>query len=693
MSDIVRVERDGDIGLICLTKPPVNALGVALRSAVFDALSGLVADNSVRAIVLYGEGRLFSAGADIKDFARAAETPTLPDLLKALNDSAKPVVSVLHGVAFGGALELALATHLRVGIKGVKVGLPEVTLGLLPGAGGTQRLTRLTGIAPVIDIICKGRHVADSEALDLGIITRLEGGDARDAGLRAARDVLAGTLTAQPTDDLMVAADDAALAAARVKYANGLIAPQRAIDAIEAATLPIDQGLKRERALFMELMQGDERAGLVHAFFAERATTKIPERGAKTRSIETVGVVGGGTMGVGIATAILIAGRPVTLIETQDEAAARAQKAIEANLSGALKRGKLTVDSHAAAVSALSCVTDVAALSDVDLVIEAIFEDMATKTGIFAKLDAVCKQGCILATNTSYLDVNEIAEATKRPQDVIGLHFFSPAHIMRLLEVVVGAKTAPEVTATVFDVARMIRKVPVRAEVCDGFIGNRILTTYRKACEYLVLDGADFAAVDQALEDFGFAMGPFAVGDLAGLDVAKATRDRKEATRPPEERYSPIADRIVDQGWFGRKTELGYYVYEGTKKTGTNAGAVEIMQAERKALGLTAQVFSPQDIIDRCLTAMIMEATCVIQEGVALRPVDIDAVQLFGYGFPRHKGGPMHLADQIGAQALIDRIEAYAAQDPYFWRVPELLRDMVATGRTFADLNVERAEP
>jgi len=693
MSDIVRVERDGDIGLICLTKPPVNALGVALRSAVFDALAELVADTSVRAIVLYGEGRLFSAGADIKDFARAAETPTLPDLLKALNDSAKPVVSVLHGVAFGGALELALATHLRVGITGVKVGLPEVTLGLLPGAGGTQRLTRLTGIAPVIDIICKGRHVADSEALELGIITRLEDGDARDAGLRAARDVLSGTLTAQPTDDLMVAADDAALAAARIRYAKGLIAPQRAIDAIEAATLPIEQGLKRERALFMELMQGDERAGLVHAFFAERATTKIPERGTQTRTVETVGVVGGGTMGVGIATAILIAGRPVTLIETQDEAAARAQKAIEANLSGALKRGKLTVDSHAAAVSALSCVTDIEALSDVDLVIEAIFEDMATKTGIFAKLDAVCKQGCILATNTSYLDVNEIAEATKRPQDVIGLHFFSPAHIMRLLEVVVGAKTAPEVTATVFDVARMIRKVPVRAEVCDGFIGNRILTTYRKACEYLVLDGADFAAVDQALEGFGFAMGPFAVGDLAGLDVAKATRDRKAATRPPEERYSPIADRIVDQGWFGRKTEAGYYVYDGTKKTGTNAGAVDIMHAERKALGLTPQEFSHQDIVDRCLTAMIMEATGVVQEGVALRPVDIDAVQLFGYGFPRHKGGPMHLADQIGAQALIDRIEAYALQDPYFWRVPELLRDMVATGRTFADLNVERAEP
>ncbi|MGJ8612339.1 MAG: enoyl-CoA hydratase-related protein, partial [Octadecabacter sp.] len=394
MTGIVRIEREGDIGLICLTKPPVNALGVALRTAVGAALDTLLSDAGVKAIVLYGEGRFFSAGADIKDFARAAEKPTLPDVLKALNNSPKPVIAALHGVAFGGALELALATHLRVGITGVKLGLPEVKLGLLPGAGGTQRLTRLTGIAAATDIICKGRDVLDGEALELGIIARLENGDARDVGIQAAQDVLNGTLTATPTDSLTVAPDAAALTAARAKYANGLNAPLRAIDAIEAATLPITEGLQQERALFMALMDSPQRAGLVHAFFAERATAKIPEQHAQKRPIAQVGVVGGGTMGVGIATAFLNAGFPVTLIETKPDAAERAKAAIETNLASALKRGKLTTAGHAAALSALTCSTQMGVLSDVDLVVEAIFEDMSAKTSVFAALDKVCKQGC-----------------------------------------------------------------------------------------------------------------------------------------------------------------------------------------------------------------------------------------------------------------------------------------------------------
>lgn len=693
MTDIVRIERDGEIGLICFTKPPVNALGVALRAAVGSAFDLLLADDAVKAIVLYGEGRFFSAGADIKDFASAAETPTLPDVLWALNNSPKPVIAALHGVAFGGALELALATHLRVGISGVMLGLPEVKLGLLPGAGGTQRLTRLIGIAAATDIICSGRNMSDVEALELGVIARLEDGPARDAGLRAARDVLNGTLTATPTDSLAVAPDAAAITGARAKYAKGLTAPMRAIDAIEAATLPITQGLQKERALFMELMNGPQRAGLVHAFFAERATAKIPEQGAAIRPIKTVGVVGGGTMGVGIATAFLLGGFPVTLIETKTDVAARAQTAIEANLAGALKRGKLTKDSHATALATLKCCTQMAVLSGVDLVIEAIFEDMAAKKAVFEALDQLCKKGCILATNTSYLDVNAVAGATKRPMDVIGLHFFSPAHIMRLLEVVVPDGTSPDVTATVFDLARKIRKIPVRAGICDGFIGNRILTKYRKVCEYLVLDGADFTQVDRALERFGFAMGPFAVGDLAGLDIAKATRDRKAASRPSEERYSRIADLICDQGWYGRKTGQGYYLYVGGKKQSPNEGAVDIMRAERTALGLTPRDFADADIIDRCITAMIIEGAQLLQEGIALRPVDIDAVELFGYGFPRHHGGPMHLADQIGAAKLVARIQGYALEDPYFWQVPDLLCQMASSGRCFADLNTERAQP
>jgi 3-hydroxyacyl-CoA dehydrogenase len=691
MSNLVRIEREGEIGLICLTKPPVNALGVALRSAVFDAVQKLVGDAAVKAIVLYGEGRFFSAGADIKDFPRAAEKPTLPDLLKALNDSPKPTIAAMHGVAFGGALELALSTHLRVGVTGLKLGLPEVKLGLLPGAGGTQRLTRLTGIDQAVAIICTGRDVSADEALNLRILSRLEDGTARQIGLSAARDVLAETLSATPTDSLTVTPDPAALDAARKAFGGKLNAPLKAIDAIEAATLPIDEGLAHERALFMELMQSEERAGLVHAFFAERATVKIPEAKAQMREITNVGVVGGGTMGVGIATSVLLAGLPVTLIETAEDRVATARAAVEANLAGALKRGKLTDKTHKAATGNLIACADLASLSETDLVVEAIFEDMDAKTSLFGDLERICKPGAILATNTSYLDVNAIAAATTRPEDVIGLHFFSPAHIMRLLEVVVADKTAPEVTATAFDLARRLRKIPVRAGVCDGFIGNRILARYRKLSEYLVLDGADFDQVDRALESFGFAMGPFAVGDLAGLDIAKAARDRKAATRPTEERYSRVADLICDQGWFGRKTGRGYYLYEGGKKTGPNPGALDIVAAERTALGITPRDFSDDDIIERILAAMIQEAAMILQDGIALCPVDIDAVQLFGYGFPRHRGGPMHTADQIGLATLIARIEGYGEEDGTFWQVPELLRDMAAKGLSFADLNAAEA--
>ncbi|MEQ3630734.1 MAG: 3-hydroxyacyl-CoA dehydrogenase NAD-binding domain-containing protein, partial [Sulfitobacter sp.] len=424
-----------------------------------------------------------------------------------------------------------------------------------------------------------------------------------------------------------------------------------------------------------------------HAFFAERATVDIPEKTAQPRQIDRIAVIGGGTMGVGIATSLLIGGYHVDLIEAQSERVAQARAGVEGNLAGALKRGKLSEQAHDTALAALDCTDNLDAAGRADLVIEAIFEDMTAKTALFTKLDAICKPGAILATNTSYLDVNEIAAATKRPHDVIGLHFFSPAHIMRLIEVVVAKETAPACVASAFALARKLGKVPVRAEVCDGFIGNRILTQYRRAADYLLLDGASFTEIDSALEDFGFAMGPFAVSDLAGLDIAKATRDRKAATRSAEERYSRVADLICDQGWFGRKTGQGYYIYEGGKQQGGNPGASEIVAAERRRLNLADRAFDTKDIVSRCLTAMIAEAVRVLEEGIALRPVDIDAVELFGYGFPRHRGGPMHQADLIGPAELIRRIELYANEDPQFWQVPQLLRDMAREGRSFADLN------
>jgi len=687
MNDIVRVEKVDEIGLLILNKPPVNALGVLLRTAINEALTKLIADNDIKAIVLYGEGRFFSAGADIKDFSRSAETPTLPDVLKSINSSSKPVIAALHGVAFGGALELALAAHLRIGIKGLKLGLPEVKLGLLPGAGGTQRLPRLIGIASAIDIISSGRDVLGDEAVKLNILTRLENGTARDAGIAAAREVLVGSLAAKPTDDLTTSTDEAALQAARGKFANKLIAPQCVIDAIEASTLPIKEGLARERALFMELMQSEERAALVHAFLAERITSKIPENSAQSLTVNRVGIVGGGTMGVGIATAILNAGIPVVLIELQAERVAQSQAAIEKNLAGALKRGKLDEASYALALKSLECSANLKSLSEVDLVVEAIFENMQAKAELFKQLDSVCKPETILATNTSYLDINQIASATSRPENVIGLHFFSPAHIMRLLEVVVADQTAPAITKTAFELASKIRKVPVRSGVCEGFIGNRILIEYRKACEYLLLDGAEFEQIDRALEHFGFAMGPFAVGDLAGLDIARANRDRVAATRPSEERYSRVADLICQKGWFGRKTEQGYYLYEGGKKLGPNPGALKIVKAERHATRVESHSFTDEEIVDYCLTAMITESVRVFESGIALRPADIDAVELFGYGFPRHKGGPMHMADVIGIDTLIKRIDTYAQKDAYFWNVPQLLRDMLDKNQRFADFN------
>lgn len=689
MSDIVRIELEGEVALLCLNKPPVNAIGVALRSAIYDALLEVQQNDKVKAIVLYGEGKFFSAGADIKDFARASEKPTLPDLLKTLNNCPKPVIAALHGVAFGGALELALAAHLRVGVQGLKVGLPEVKLGLLPGAGGTQRLTRLTGIKTAIDVICTARDVHAEEALSCGVISHIAEGSARDAGLDAAKQVLAGKLTATPTDSLHVMLDDEALATARAKYSGKLNAPQKAIDAIAASTLPITEGLAKERALFMKLMAGEERAALVHVFFAERETAKIPERKAGMRNVKSIAIIGGGTMGTGIASAFLIAGFPTCLIEADINRVDGARANVEKILAGALKRGKLNAVAHKEALAHFTASADLSDLAETDLVIEAIFEDMKAKTELFQSLDALCKPGAILATNTSYLDVDKIAAVTKRPEDVIGMHFFSPAHIMRLLEVVVADATADDIVATAFDLARKIGKIPVRSGVCDGFIGNRILTRYRKVCEYLVLDGADFKEVDNALTSFGFAMGPFAVGDLAGLDIAKASRDRKAASRPAEERYSRVADLICDEGWYGRKTNIGYYLYEDGKMIATNSGAQEIVEAERKALAISPKSFTKDEIVARCLTAMIQEAVMVLQEGIALRPVDVDAVKLFGYGFPRHRGGPLHMADHIGIEEVISRIESYSMEDAYFWKVPKLLREMATNGKRFSDLNVE----
>ncbi|PRX35074.1 3-hydroxyacyl-CoA dehydrogenase [Meinhardsimonia xiamenensis] len=688
----VRISREGEVGLVEIDNPPVNAASRAVREGLVRAIDALEADAQVKAIALYGAGRSFIAGADIREFGKPPAEPWLPEVCNRIEGCGKPVVAVLHGVALGGGLEVALAAHARIALPGTTVGFPEVTLGVIPGAGGTQRAPRLIGIPAAIDLVTSGKRIDAKRALELGLIDRIEDGAPREIAMRAAREALAGALPTRRTGELPITPDNEALAEAAERFRHArphLFARERAVEALAATGLPFAEGLKRERALFFECIDSPQRAALIHAFFAERAVARIPEAGAPPRPVESVGVIGAGTMGSGIATAALLAGLPVILTERDAEGLERGRATIAQNLEGAVKRGKLTAERRDAILKeALTPTLDFGALGAADLVIEAAFEDMGVKRDIFARLGEVAKPGAVLATNTSYLDINEMAAASGRPEDVLGLHFFSPAHIMRLVEVVVAEKTAPDAVTTGFALAKRLKKVAVRSGVCDGFIGNRIMTHYRKAADYMLLDGASPSQIDAAIEEFGFAMGPFAVSDLAGLDIAWASRKRRAATRPAEERYVRVADRLCEAGMFGRKTGRGWYLHgEGVEGRVENPEMLKILEEERRAAGITPRHFTHDEIRRRYLLAMIAEAARVLEEGIALRPIDIDAVFLFGYGFPRHHGGPMHYADTIGAEGLITGMEELAREDAYFWQVPELLRRMAADGKRFSDMN------
>ncbi len=688
MAEVVSTEIVGQVGLVALNNPPVNAAGVALRTGLVAAVDALEANDAVAVIALYGAGRSFVAGADIKEFGKPPRAPFLPDVCNRLETCTKPVISVLHGAALGGGLEVAIATHARIALAGVQLGFPEVTLGIIPGAGGTQRAPRLMRMGPALDLITTGRRIGAEAAVDAGLIDRVTSGTPREVALKAAADVVAGQLPTRRTGDIVIQTDEAALTAAATSLArkqNHLFSPHRCVDAVAAAALPLRDGLAEERRLFNLCMESPQRAGLVHAFFAERAVAHIPEATAQPRDIATVGVIGGGTMGTGIATACLIAGCPVILVDAQSDAAARAETRIADALDGAVARGKMTPEARAAVH--LATTTDLTRLAEVDLVIEAAFEDMSVKRDLFGTLGEICKPGTILATNTSYLDVNDIAAASGRPEDVIGLHFFSPAHVMRLLEVVVARDTAPEVVATGFALAKRLKKVAVRAGVCDGFIGNRVMQAYRLAADHMMLDGTPPSAIDQAIRAFGFAMGPFETSDLAGLDIAWANRKRLAAHRDPAARYvGGVADALCEAGQFGRKTGIGFYDYAGDTPV-LNPALEDLISAEQARLGVTPVALDPDAVTARYLTAMIAEAVRVLEDGIALRPIDIDAVFLFGYGFPRWRGGPLHYADTLGPDTLIQNIETFAETDPLFWRVPTLLVEMRDTGRRFADMN------
>lgn len=694
MPDAIGYELDGDIAILKAQNPPVNALGYDVRMGLMDGIARAEKDGA-RAVLIYGDGRTYFAGADIREFGKPPRGPALPDICDRIESSPLVVVSSLHGTALGGGLEMALASHYRIAVPSARMGLPEVLIGVMPGAGGTQRLPRLAGLDAALDLITSGRQFGAKEALELGVVDRVVDGDPREIGLAYTRELLESGAQRRPVSEMPAPApvDFDAIYDAVLKKGRGQISPATAVRGIQAACeLPFAEGMKRERELFMQLMASDQRLGLIHAFFSERAVGKLPElKGVEPRDLAAIGVIGGGTMGAGIATSALLSGLKVTMLEMTPEAAEAARGRIESNLGGALKRGKITKAGFGDLTQkALVLSTDYAALKDADLVIEAVYEDMDVKKTVFKQLDAVCKPGAVLATNTSYLDVNEIAAVTSRPADVIGLHFFSPAHVMKLLEIVVADKTAPDVVATGFALGRKMGKISVRAGVCDGFIGNRILSTYRTCADHMILDGASPYQIDKALTGFGFAMGPYAVADLAGLDIGWAVRKRLAPTRDPRERVPTFPDKLCEGGNFGQKTGKGYYVYEAGKRAGVpNPDVPAMIDANRAELGLTPRDFTDEEIVRRYMCAMVNEAAKVVGEGIARRPLDVDMTLLFGYGFPRYRGGPLKWADMVGLEGILADIKTYAKDDPYFWQPAPLLETLVADGRSFDDLNKE----
>jgi len=694
MPQSVSYSAQGPIGLICIDNPPVNAAGLSVRAGLVEAIARFAASDEQIAVI-HGAGRTFIAGADITEFGKPPAEPFLPDVIAVIEACEKPVICVIHGTALGGGLEVALGAHYRVAVEGARIGLPEVTLGLLPGAGGTQRLPRLCGLIAAAEMFTSARQVPAAEALALGIVDRVLPGTPLEAGLAFARDLLdagAGVRRVSEMPAPVVDAGELAALRARVQRANpGQVAQLTAIDAaVEGAALPFDQGMAHERALFFKLMETPQRAALIHAFFAERKVAQLPElKGIAPRALAMVGVIGGGTMGAGIATACLLNGLSVALIERDDAAIARARASIEGMLADAVKRGKLAAPKRDALLDkALTFSADYATLAQADLVIEAVFEDMAIKKQVFAALDKVCKPGAVLATNTSYLDITEIAAATGRPGDVLGLHFFSPAHVMKLLEIVLTPQTAPDVAATGFQLAKLLKKVPVRAGVCDGFIGNRILRHYRTAADHMVLAGASPFQVDRALVAFGFAMGPYAVSDLAGLDIGYLTRQRLRPLKPAQEVWGEWPDRLHELGRLGRKTGRGYYIYDAESPKGRPDPEVDaLIAAERAERGITPRAFTDEDIVARYMAAMINEAARVVDEGIAQRPLDVDVTLLYGYGFPRWRGGPLHHADSIGLAKVLETIRAAASEDAWFWRPAPLLVRLAAQASGFASLN------
>ena len=691
----------GDVAVIAMNNPPVNGLGYETRVGITNGLEKANADPAVKAIVLTGAGKAFSGGADIKEFnsPRAMQEPILLSVITAVENSQKPVVAAVHSVAMGGGLELALGAHYRIAAPGAKIALPEVKLGLIPGAGGTVRLPRVLGAETALNMIVKGDPV-NSEVL---------------AGLPGQK--LFDKMAASPEsllDEAIAFAREVAAKGGELplvrhlpckhpqgpayfQFARNMVrgmaknfpAPEKCVDAVENATkLKFDDALAKEREIFINLMQTPECKALRHIFAAERAASKIPDVGSdvKPRAVNKVAVIGAGTMGGGISMNFLNAGIPVTILETKQEALDRGLATIRKNYESQVKRGKLKQDKYEQRMALLTPTLKYEDIADADLVIEAVFEEMGVKEQVFKKLDEVMKPGAILASNTSTLDVDKIAAFTKRPQDVVGMHFFSPANVMKLLEVVRGAKTAKDVLATVMAIAKKIKKTAVVSGVCDGFIGNRMIEQYSRQAGFLIEEGATPQQVDKAIEKFGFAMGPFRMGDLAGNDIGWAIRKRRYVEKP-DMKYSKTADLLCEMGRYGQKTGAGWYDYQPGKRDAIPSKLVEEMvEKHRKDQGITPRKISDQEIVERLVYSLVNEGARIVEDGIASKASDIDMVYLTGYGFPIWRGGPMKYADQMGLFNVAESMKRFARNpndDAKFWQPAPLLAKLVAEGKTF----------
>ena len=686
--------RDG-IAVITLNNPPVNGLGSVLRPGIMDGIKQAGADPAVKALVIIGSAKAFSGGADIREFNTPKMTmpPSLQEINEAQDAFPKPMVAAIGGFALGGGCELALACHYRVALPKAQIGLPEVKLGLLPGSGGTQRLPRVVGAAQAVAMMTSGNSVPAEKALGLGLVDEVVQGDLLEGAVAFAKKLVAGGKGPRRIRDMSVKVDgdpksffEQARAEAQ-KASRGFPAPLEIVACVEAAaTLPFDEGRKEERKRFAFLVEGNESKALRHMFFAERQTSKIPDVPEDTpvREIRKAAVIGAGTMGGGITMSLVNAGIPVTIIEMKQDALDRGVATMKKNYAATVAKGRLKQEEMDKRMGLVTPALDLAAARDADIVIEAVFERMDVKQDMFRKLDAVMKPGAILATNTSTLDVNAIADVTKRPQDVIGTHFFSPANVMRLLEVVRGAKTAKDVLATTMKLGKTIKKVPVVSGVCDGFIGNRMVEKYGQQSLFLIDEGCTPQQVDAAAQKWGMAMGPLAMGDMAGLDIGWEIRKRRYIERPNFV-YSKVGDRVCELGRYGQKTGKGWYLYEaGSRKPVPDPVVDKVIEDYRKEIGIQPRQISDDEIVERLIYALVNEAATILEEGIALRASDIDMVYLTGYGFPAYRGGPMFYADTVGLDKVLASIEKFSrGYMGAVWKPAPLLVKLAKEGKKF----------